>query len=666
MLKRLGWLYLVLIGFSTHLSSQDTLTIKYPAVAFSGVPSQVELLNSSSELPEVLIVDGEEVIIESTEENMIIRVTFQRSQPISVSGYHIVAQNPPPPVIPLWMSILPPLIAIAMALILGEVVFSLLSGIFLGGAIIGFYTDGLMGIIYGFFRIIDTYILAAMNDSGHLSVIIFSTLIGGIVAVISRNGGMQGIVNAITPYANDARSGQLATWFLGIAIFFDDYANTLVVGNTMRAITDKMRVSREKLAYIVDSTAAPVSAIAFVTTWIGAELGYISKGLETINKNSEIIGEGVYSIFLNSLAYSFYPILTLFFIFYLVYRKKEFGSMLVAERRARGGDVINQEVNTGDLTEMEDMAPVKGIEYRAYNAVIPVAIIVFGTSFGLIVTGFSSLGAELIGMNVEASSMRQIWSNMSTLDPAIDSFTTKLGTLIGAADSYISLLWSSLAALVVAIILTLSQNIMGLRETVDTTVSGFKTMVAALLILILAWALAAVVSDMHTAAFLTELMDGRVPYWLIPGLTFVLSGFVAFATGSSWSTMAIVYPLILPAAWAVCIGEGFAYDPSMSIFYNTVSAVLAGAVLGDHCSPISDTTVLSSLASGCNHIDHVRTQIPYALTVGGVALVIGTIPTALGFSSILSFILGMGLLILIIEFVGKSVNDDVATTSNKH
>ncbi|MCB9223511.1 MAG: Na+/H+ antiporter NhaC family protein [Crocinitomicaceae bacterium] len=645
---------LLLLLMSNWLKAEDTLYLSYPDIAFEGISTDIQIHPESSVLPDYFIIEGDTAFVEKTDDGATFSASFSSKSDLDIKGYHIIS-NEQPSLIPLWMSILPPLLAIILALVFKEVVFSLVSGIFLGGAILGFYAEGFTGIFTGFFKIIDTYIIGALNDSGHLSVIVFSTIIGGIVALISKNGGMQGIVNSIVRFANNARNGQLATWFLGIAIFFDDYANTLVVGNTMRAITDKLKISREKLSYIVDSTAAPVSAIAFVTTWIGAELGYISKGLDNINADGTVIQEGVYSIFLNSLAYSFYPILTLFFIFYLVYRGRDFGSMLKAERRARSGGVVNPEVNSGDLTELEDVAPVKGIKYRAFNAVIPVSIIVFGTLVGLVITGFDTLSADMMASGIKADSWGQTWSNLHLLDPNIDSFTRRLGTLIGAADSYISLLWSSLLALFVAMMLTIGQKILNLKDTVETTIAGFKTMVPALLILILAWSLAMVTEEMHTADFLTDIMEGNIPYWLIPAITFVLSGFVAFSTGSSWSTMALVYPIILPAAWQICTGDGMATADSMAIFYNTVSAVLAGSVLGDHCSPISDTTILSSLASGCNHIDHVRTQIPYALTVGAVSVVLGTIPSALGLPAIFSFILSMGALVLIIEFIGKKV-----------
>jgi len=651
MLNKIVFFLAFLLSFNSFSIAE--IELHYPDMVIEGVETNLTV-SSTEELPAEIELNGELVSIEYSDGEAY--VTLAATETSITSNSATIKEVNKGAMIPLWMSILPPLLAIILALVFKEVIFSLVSGIFLGGAIMGVYAEGISGIFTGFFKIIDTYILGALNDSGHLSVIVFSTIIGGIVALISKNGGMKGIVNSIVRFANTARNGQLATWFLGIAIFFDDYANTLVVGNTMRAITDKLKVSREKLSYIVDSTAAPVSAIAFVTTWIGAELGYIGKGLENINADGEVISEGVYSIFLNSLAYSFYPILTLFFIFYLVYRGKDYGPMLKAERRARGGEVVNEEDNSGDLTELEDVAPLEGIRYRAFNAVIPVAIIVFGTLFGLVVTGFDTLSAELSAAGIQAEGWGDIWSKLGVYDPNIDSFTRRLGTLIGAADSYAALLWSSLASLAVAMLLTISQRIMGLKDTVETTITGFKTMVPALMILILAWALAMVTDEMHTADYITGILQqGSIPYWTIPAITFVLSGFVAFSTGSSWSTMALVYPLILPAAWSVCMDAGFDPEASMAIFYNTVSAVLAGSVLGDHCSPISDTTILSSLASGCNHIDHVRTQIPYALTVGGISVLLGTILSALGVPTIVCFLIGIGAVVAVVELVGKKV-----------
>ena len=660
MMKKALYILLFVLSFGSNSFAQPTIHLDFPDLVFSDLPTRVDIREDNDTIPPFFLqlresaVDTLYVMEEAGQKY--IEPSFDTGQILTFARFKTMGKRPS--IIPLWMSILPPLIAIFLALIFKEVIFSLMSGIFIGSAIMGVYAEGFVGIFTGFFKIIDTYLLNALNDSGHLSVILFSLIIGGIVAVISRNGGMQGIVNSISRFANTARNGQLATWALGIAIFFDDYANTLVVGNTMRAVTDKLKVSREKLAYIVDSTAAPVSAIAFVTTWIGAELNYISGGLDNINAKGVEISDGPYSIFLNSLQYSFYPILTLFFIFYLVYRGKDYGPMLKAERRARKGEIINPEANTGDLTELKDLEPEVGTEPKGYNAVIPVLVIVFGTLLGLLYTGFESVSATLVaehGLVIDGWS--DSWANLGLMDGSPEGFGQKIGTIIGEADSYAALLWASLASLFIAMILTMVQQIMGLKKSVETVIKGFKTMMPALMILVLAWALAAVTDEMHTAEYLTQIMGSHIPPWVVPALTFVLSAFVAFSTGSSWSTMALVYPLVLPAVWGLCQSPEYAYThgDSMLIFYNTVSAVLAGSVLGDHCSPISDTTILSSLASGCNHIDHVRTQIPYALTVGAIAVLCGTIPSALGMNPLIGMAVGIGAVILVIELLGKKV-----------
>lgn len=645
------YLLVVSFFFFSFIGKAETIEFSYPDIIVSGIETEVSIVSSSIELPDVLFINGEEIKVDKS--NNTIQYVFDSGSEFTIDNFEF--NSPETSVIPLWMSILPPLLAIIFALVFKEVIFSLFAGLFAGGAIMGVYAEGVKGILTGFFKVIDTYIISALNDSGHLSVVVFSVIIGGIVAIISRNGGMQGIVNGIIKYAKNARSGQMATFLLGISIFFDDYANSLVVGNTMRPITDKLKISREKLAYIVDSTAAPVAAIAFVTTWIGAELGYISNGLEKINADGVIIDEGVYSIFLNSLAYSFYPILTLLFMVYIIWRQKDFGLMLKAESRARQGKTVNPEDNNADLTELEDLEPVEGIKHKSMNAILPVATIVFGTLIGLLFTGFESLQGQLLTVDetLVGLSWGEIWSNMNQLKLPADSFGQKLGSLIGSSDSYTALLWSSLSALALAVFLTTTQKIMSLKDTIDTAISGFKTMIPAILILVLAWSLALVTEDMHTAEFLAQLIDGTIAPWLIPAFTFILAALVAFSTGSSWSTMALVYPLILPATWQICMTSGLDTPEAMGIFYNVVSAVLAGSVLGDHCSPISDTTILSSLASGCNHIDHVRTQIPYALTVGGVSVVCGTIFTALGLSPLLGFLVSFGVLILIVELIGK-------------
>jgi len=226
--------------------------------------------------------------------------------------------------------------------------------------------------------------------------------------------------------------------------------------------------------------------------------------------------------------------------------------------------------------------------------------------------------------------------------------------VIGHSDSYLALLWSSFAGVLVALALSLSQRLLSLKESMESMVKGFSMMLTAILILTLAWSLAGLTENLHTAEFISgSLIDMNVSPYLVPGLAFVLAALVAFSTGSSWGTMAILYPLMLPAVWLLSTNAGLNYDESLMNFHNVVAVILAGSVMGDHCSPISDTTIMSSLASQCNHISHVRTQLPYALTVGLVSLIIGTIPVAYGLPIPLAFVFGFAALYFVIRFFGK-------------
>ncbi|MFT5834107.1 MAG: Na+/H+ antiporter NhaC, partial [Cognaticolwellia sp.] len=391
--------------------------------------------------------------------------------------------------IPLWMSIVPPLVAIILALIFKEVIISLFIGIWSGAFIANGMRFDPVSIVLSFYDVVSNYIIGALTDSGHMSVIIFSLMIGGMVAIISRNGGMAGVVEKLSKYAKSPKSTELVTWVLGVAIFFDDYANTLIVGNTMRPVTDKFKISREKLAYIVDSTAAPVAAIAFITTWIGVELGYIKDNMH------DLVGLDVmpsaYAVFLSSLQYSFYPIFTLGFILILIFTRRDFGPMLKAEIRARGGEVSKKRGKETVTEDMEDLAPVAGAKLRWYNAAIPVIAVISVTIVGLVATGMETSLANLVGDGYTGDgSMGAIWSNLQLLSDAENiGFFERLGILIGNADSYTALIWASLSGLFLGILLTLGGGIMKLEDTMNTMLAGFRTMLPALMILALAWSL---------------------------------------------------------------------------------------------------------------------------------------------------------------------------------
>jgi Na+/H+ antiporter NhaC len=516
-----------------------------------------------------------------------------------------------------WVSLLPPVLAIGLALAIRQVIPALFAGVWIGAwAIVGFSAPGL---VTSLMATADTYVAESLANPDHVSVILFTVLVGGMVGVISRNGGMLGIVERIVVYADTTRRATMATVGMGLAIFFDDYANTLVVGNTMRPITDRLKISREKLAYLVDSTAAPIACIALVTTWVGYEVGLIRGALESIPG----LDLNPYMVFLNSIAYSFYPLLALVLVFSVVGFGRDFGPMLAAEQRARHQGQVAPPTSGAKLTtdDMQDVQPEAHIPLRARNAVVPILTMVFGVVAGMFITG-------------EGETVRDI---------------------VGDADPYKSLIWGSLAGSLVAMGLSISQRILSLEDAFGAWFSGARAMLYAIVILVLAWSLKGVTDVLGTADYLVSLIGDALHPGLLPALVLVVAAITAFSTGSSWGTMGILLPLMVPLAWALMAAQGMDGAEHLPILYATVASVMGGAVWGDHCSPISDTTILSSMASQCDHIEHVRTQLPYALLAGGVALLFGALPAGFGVPWWVSLGGSAALLIGIVRWKGKTV-----------
>jgi Na+/H+ antiporter NhaC len=523
-------------------------------------------------------------------------------------------------VLPGWSSVLPPLVAILIALLFRQVIPALFLGVWLGAWLA--IEVSLYGLWRGLLDAFDVYVRQALADPDHAAIVLFSLMIGGLVGIISKNGGMRGVVQHLVRWASDPRRGQLATFFLGLLIFFDDYANTLVVGNTMRPVTDRLRISREKLAYLVDSTAAPVACLAFVTTWIGYEVGLVGTAVAQIPDYDE----NAYIIFLNSIPYSFYPWLTLLFALAVAWSGRDFGPMYRAELRARTtGAVFGPNVRIDEAaTEGKEVAPSPDKPHRARNALLPVLVLVLSVLGGLYATG-------------EGETLREI---------------------IGNADAYRALMWGSLLGVLTAAALSIGQRILTLTETLDAWYAGVKSMLLAIVVLLLAWALSATTEVLHTAQYLASALSTALEPGIVPALVFVLAAATSFATGTSWGTMGILLPLVVPLAWHVLAADGLHTQTEYHhIIYSTVSAVLAGAVWGDHCSPISDTTILSSMASGCDHIEHVRTQLPYALLVGLIAVFLGTLPAGLGLSWWAAMLLCVPAVLLSLRLFGKKVPD---------
>jgi len=633
-----------LYGQNTTLSFK----VEVPRVALKGIDFKVQvqpqipfyLVNQGKKVPiEIRDLRNQKIIlmdsIDVSPKGEIIPSTFTLQ--FSEGGRHPIqvrinseTQDLTIRAIPAYFSILPPLLAILLALITHQVIIALFFGIFLG---VYFLYD--FSLLQGFLRTLDTYLVQAVATPDHVSILMFTLVLGGMVGVISRSGGTQGIVNALARYARGSRGGQLATWAMGILIFFDDYANTLIVGNTMRPLTDKLKISREKLSYLVDSTAAPVANIAIISTWIGYEVSLIDQSLRSMN-----VSGNAYLIFIQTIPYNFYPIFALIFGFFIGFLLRDFGPMRTAELRARReGKVLRDDaVPLADFSTSEIKAD-ESIPKRWYNALIPIAMVILVVSVGLIYTGLESLSQQ--GIN---------WRGLPLV--------RQLGLIVGNADSFAVLMWGAFMGSITAIVMAVSQKLLSLQSALESWVAGIRSMMMAALILTLAWGIGNICQELFTADYMVYLTQSFLtPHWL-PLVTFLTAGAISFATGTSWGTMAILMPIAIPLAHKFPLT-----DPSidaahaLGLLLSTTAAVLAGSTWGDHCSPISDTTIMSSLASGSDHIDHVRTQLPYALVVATIASLIGYIPVGFGWNNWLVLIFGAITVFLVVRFVGKPITE---------
>lgn len=522
--------------------------------------------------------------------------------------------------LPGYLSIIPPLFAIILAVLLRQALLALFAGIW-GGALFIHGYDPFEALL----RTFDTYLPNTLVDSGHAAIVLFTLALGGMVGIISKSGGTQALVDLIAARAKSRRAGLLTSWVSGLVVFFDDYANCLLVGNTVRPFTDRLRISREKLAYIVDSTAAPVSTVAIVSTWIGYQIGL----LDDVFKDSGLSG---YDLFLDILPYSFYSFFTLFFVLVLALTQRDFGPMLAAERRAiHDGQVLRPDARPLMDKELTDMRPEDPARAHWSTALVPViSVIVF------VIGGLYGSGVRALGDGAADAGIRDI---------------------IASADSYAVLLWASFGGSIVALIMALARRAITVADAMDAWLGGAKAMMMAVAILVLAWALGTMCKDyLHTGAWVLSAFQPS-PHW-IPLMTFLVSSVIALATGSSFSTMAIVIPIAGPMAWALT-GADAGVDAGTvdSIRFATLAAVLSGSVFGDHCSPISDTTIMSSMSSASDHIDHVRTQAPYALLCAGASALIGFVPAGFGVSPLISLAVGLTALTLVVRFVGRRAGD---------
>ncbi len=531
-----------------------------------------------------------------------------------------------------WASILPPVLAIAMAIWLRNVLVALFAAIWSGAVIL---THG--NLFVGFLHTLDDYLAQQLLDKDHLLVVLFTVFLGSMIGVMSRSGSTAALVDSLSRVTTNRERGQLMTWLMGLVVFFDDYANTLLVGSTMRPVTDRLKISREKLAFIVDSTAAPIAGLALISTWVGFEVGQIEDTFQHLN-----VDVNGYSVFLSTIIYRFYPLHLIVFVWLIAYSGNDFGPMLKAESRAvTTGQLTRDDSGKDVATEYDDASPAKRRLVR--NALIPISALILMILLGLATTGSAAID--------------EVNRNLVADEPQVEKTVTNL--LVYSSSNYVLFVSSFLASVVAITVVVLSKSL-ELNQAIDAWVNGARSMFLALLILIMAWGVATVCDSEHlnTAGFLVELTQGILSVRWMPTIVFLLSAIVSFATGSSFSTMGLLMPLAISMTYQLLIPLNEAGNaPQHHLMLATIGAVLAGAIFGDHCSPISDTTVLSSAATGCDHLDHVATQLPYAVAVGLVSLLLGYIPVGLGHRPIILLPFGLIALFMLVMFLGRPVED---------
>lgn len=530
------------------------------------------------------------------------------------------------------VSLLPTFLAVFLAFMYKNVLLSLMAGMLLGGLMhVGVNGDNLLG----FFTASCSGVVETISDYDNASILVLCLAVGGMVEVIRSSGGFESLAKRITNKVNTPRKANLITQLLGILVFFDDYANALIVGPIMQPITDKLKVSREKLAYIVDSTAAPVTGIALISSWVAVEVSVIEEGLA--NANLDASG---YALFIASIPFCFYCIFCLLFIFISSITKREFGPMLDAEIRARKGMVKKSGAHTEPIAhskEVVDIQRFQSEEEYPKEASIWAAILPLIVLFAYAVFQFISMG------KANAIASGTITGN--------EPFSIHLlSTIFGAADTIYIVFEATMLGTFVAVVIGYFEKVFGIREAIASFVRGCSQLLETVTILVLAWTMSSFVSEIGAVHFTVNVISSNVPWWLVPILIFIVCCVVSFAVGS-YGCMFIALPMAIPIAVKMMSMNSQIAESYLPL---VIACGLAGSIFGDHCSPITDCTILSSEGSGCNNFDHVQTQLPYAIVTAIVSVVIGILPTTFGLPVWVSLLLGGIAFYLILMIIGKN------------
>lgn len=469
----------------------------------------------------------------------------------------------------LW-SLFPPVIAIGLALITKEVYSSLFVGILSGGII--FAAASGTGFEGTFKAVVQDGLITNLSNAYNVGILVFLVVLGIIVVLMNKAGGSRAYGEWAAAHIKGRRGAALSTFFLGVLIFVDDYFNCLTVGSVMRPITDKHSISRSKLAYLIDSTAAPICIIAPISSWAAA----VSGTVEGVN--------GI-SLFINTIPYNLYAFLTILMVIFISVSDTDYGPMKIHEDNAKNGDIFTTKNNTYE----QDAQPVTE-RGRVIDLILPVAVLIVFCVVGMIYTGGFFSGTDFV-------------------------------TAFANCDAAYGLSLGSISALIVIIAYYMLRRVLKFNECMDSIAAGFKQMVPAILILTFAWTLKTMTNHLEAGAFVSGVVQSATALSvLLPVILFVVAIGLAFATGTSWGTFGILIPIVTSVFDAELANVSQTGEiPSMVII--CISACLAGAVCGDHCSPISDTTIMASTGAQCDHVNHVSTQLPYALTVAAVCVV---------------------------------------------
>ena len=467
-----------------------------------------------------------------------------------------------PAVYATFWSLVPPIVAIALALITKEVYSSLFVGILIGGLLYaGGNPEGTV------LHVFSDGIVSVLSDSSNVGILIFLVILGSIVAMMNKAGGSAAFGRWASSKIKTPAGAQLATIALGVLIFIDDYFNCLTVGSVMRPVTDKQNVSRAKLAYLIDATAAPVCIIAPISSWAAAVAGFVE-------------GEDGFSLFIRAIPYNYYALLTIVMMVGMVLMHEEYGPMALHEANARKGDLFT----TGNhpYEAMDEEAAAAGDNGHVMDLVIPIFSLIICCVIGMIYTGGFFEGADFV-------------------------------TAFSQSDASVGLALGGFFGMVITVVLYMIRRVMKFRDLMACLPEGFKAMVPAILILTFAWSLKAMTDSLGAKEYVAALVKASADTFvsLLPAIIFLVGCFLAFATGTSWGTFGILIPIVVDAFSAT--------DPQLMII--AISACMAGAVCGDHCSPISDTTIMASAGAQCEHVNHVSTQLPYAITAAAVSCV---------------------------------------------